>query len=163
MLIRSSFECVIQTHVSVQRVIARTNLFFGQGVVEWHTDLRLVGEELTEFQTGRHTVFLLGVRRALHDPILQSAEAVTDIAARQVERTKVGKLDIHRTRGSPSPIIVAVHQTELIDPHLTRLHLTGDVPDTDHHHLHVAERRVTKDADLVVRTLGIIVREELVE
>ena len=58
-------------------------------------------------------------------------------------------MDVHRTRGRPTALIVGFHQTEFIDPHLTRLHLTGDIPHTDHHHLHLSECRVTQDADLI--------------
>ena len=60
-------------------------------------------------------------------------------------------MHVHIARGSPTAIIIGIHQAQLVHPHLTRLHLVGDVTHTNHHHLHFAQSWITLHAYRVVR------------
>ena len=72
-------------------------------------------------------------------------------------------MDVHRTRGSPTTLVICFQQAQFVDPYLARLHLARDVTHTDHHHLDLTECRVTQDADFVCRLSGIEAAVELTE
>ena len=156
-------EGFIQFHVGVQRVILRTHLVLAHGVIDGYGDLRLFGEELTQFEIGRHGVRLLGIGRPLHHALLQASETIGHVAARQVDAAKVAQLHIEGTRGSPASFIIILAQAKLVDPHLTRLHAARQVAHTDNHGLHLAKAGVTHHAHLVVWPIFIVLREQLVE
>ena len=97
----------------------------------------------------------------MHDALFEATEAVADITAPKVHHTEVGELYVHRSRSSPSTVVVGVKQTQLVDPNLSRLYLVGDVTHTYHHHLHLAQRGVTHHAHCVGRNIRIGRGEEL--
>ena len=123
MTVGSSIECIIELHVVVQWIIFRTRLLLGDGIVEWGRDLRLVGEELTQFDVGSEAIGLIVIGGASCQSFLQSAEALTHHLSCEVNSTEVRELHVERTRGSPSTLVVKLHQAHLVDPYLTRLHL----------------------------------------
>ena len=154
-------EGILEIHVGIQGVVLRAHLVLADGVINRYGDLGLVGEELAQFEVRRDGVRLLRVGGTLHDALLQSAEAVGDIASRQVDGAEVGELDVQRTRGSPAALVVVLLQAQLVDPHLAGLLLTGKVAHTDNHGLHLAQRGITDDAHLVVGLVVIVLREDL--
>ena len=79
----------------------------------------------------------------MHHTLLQSTKAIADVSAREVHGTEIRQLHVHGARCRPTAIVVGIHQSELVHPHLPRLHLVGDVTHTNHHHLHLAQSRVT--------------------
>ena len=97
----------------------------------------------------------------MHDALFEATEAVADITAPKVNHTEVGELYVHRSRSSPSTVVVGVKQSQLVDPNLSRLYLVGDVTHTYHHHLHLAQCRVTHHAHCVGRNIRIGRGEEL--
>ena len=138
-LVCHCIECIIEPHIRIEWVIAGTDFFFCDGIIERCRHFCLLGEELTEFQGGRHGVLRLSVSSTPHHTLFQSAEAITHIPARDIHRSEVRELHIHRTRCSPSAFAVSFQKTEFVDPHLTRLCLSGDVTHTYHHRLHLTE------------------------
>ena len=154
---------ILQAHIRVEGIIAGAHLLLRHGVVDGCRDLRLVGEELAELERGGDGIFLLGVGAALHDILLQTTKAVANVTALQVDGSEVGELHIHRTRCCPAAVVIAVHESQLVHPHLTRLHIAGDITHTDHHHLHLAQRRISQHAYLVGRAVGIVFAIDLVE
>ena len=89
MLAGRSIEGILQAHVRVERIITRPHFFLRHRVVDGCRHFCFIGEELAEFKRGGDGIFLLGVGAALHDVLLQSAEAVADVAALQVHGTEV--------------------------------------------------------------------------
>ena len=116
-------EGILQTHIRVEGIIAWANLLLRHGVVDGCRDLRLVGEELAELERGGDGIFLLGVGAALHDVLLQASKTVADVTALQVDGSEVGELHVHRSRCCPTTVVIAVHESQLIHPHLARLHI----------------------------------------
>ena len=155
MLVCGGIKSIAESHVGVKGIIAGARLLLRHGVVERDAHLRLVGEELSEFERGGDGVLLLGVGRTLHHTILQTAEAIADITAREVHHTEVGELYVHRSRGGPSAVVVGVEQSQFVHPYLTRLHLAGDVSHTDHHHLNLTQCGVTHHTHLVGGTVWV--------
>ena len=72
---------IFQAHVTVERVVTGFHDILGIGIVEGHRHLRLIGEELTEFERGGDAVLFLRVGGALHHALLQSAETIADVSA----------------------------------------------------------------------------------
>ena len=70
-------------------------------------------------------------------------------------------MHIQRSRCSPAAIVDGILQAQLVDPHLTRLHTTGQVANTNHHSLYLTQRRITHHRDAVVGLVGVIVAEGL--
>ncbi len=156
-------EGILQAHIRVEGIIAWAHLLLRHGVVDGCRDLCLVGEELAELERGGDGIFLLSVGAALHDVLLQASKAVADVTPLQVDGSEVGELHVHRSRCCPTAVVIAVHESQLVHPYLTRLHITRDITHTDHHHLHLAQRRVSQHTHLVGRTVGIIFAIDLVE
>ena len=155
----SHLEGVAQLHVVVERIVSRTGLLLGDAVVEGCADLRLVGEELTQFDIGRHAVGLEVVLRALGDALLQSTEALGEHAAGDVECAHVGELHVEVALCCPASAVVVLLQSEFVDPHLARLDFAREVAYAYHHGLHLAQRRIAHDGHLVLRTLLVVGRE----
>ena len=116
-------EGIVENHIIVEGAVTGTYLILRHRVIEGCADLCLFGEELTQFERGGDGVVLLCIRRTLHDALLQTSEAVADIASRHVHIAEVGELHLQVTRGRPAAVVVALHQSQLVDPHLTGLHL----------------------------------------
>ena len=68
-------------------------------------------------------------------------------------------MHIECTGSGPAAIIADIHQAQLIDPYLTGLQAARYIAHTDHHGLHLAQRRITHDADAVVQIVRVIVGE----
>ena len=162
-LVARIIQRIGETHIRVERIVSRTDHLLRVRVVDRHRDLGLLGEELAQLHVGCDGIGLLRIGAALHDTLFQSTEAVGHIAARQVHRTEVGQLDVHGTRGRPSTVVVGLAQSQLVDPHLTRLQSGTQVAHTDDHGLHLAERRIAHDTDAVVRLVGVVVGVQLRE
>ena len=81
LLFADGLQRIVETHITVERVITRFHGLLGVGVIEWHRHLCLVGEELTEFEGGGDAVLFLRIGGALHHTLLQTTEAVADITA----------------------------------------------------------------------------------
>ena len=146
----------VEFHVRIEGVVLRPYLVVADGIVEGDGDLRLVGEELSQFQIGHHRVGLLRLVRTLQRTFLQAAEAVGHVASREGQATEVGELDVERARGSPSALVVIFLQAQFVDPHLARLLRTGQVSHADDHRLDLAETGITHNTDLVVGLVVVI-------
>ena len=122
-LIGSGIEGIVEAHIVVEGIIAGAHFLLGDGVIQGRTHLGLVGEELTQFERGGNAVRLLGIGRTLHDALFETSETIAHIAPCKVECTEVGELDVHRSRCGPTAVVVGIHKAQLVDPHLTRLHI----------------------------------------
>ena len=145
MTVGSSVKRIVEFHIGIQRVVLRTDGLLGVGIVQRCRHLGLLREQLTQLQIGGYRVRHLVVGISLHDGLFQSAKALSDITSCHVHATEVRQLHVHGTVGSPTALIAGILQSQLIDPHLTRLHATGEVAHTDNHRLHLTQRRVTDD------------------
>ena len=142
-------EGILEFHVGVERVVLGAGLFLRDGVVERGGDLGLVGEELSEFEAGGDAVGLVVVGGALRDTVFESAEAFAHVAALDVDASEVGHLYVEVALCCPTAGVVVFAQSQFVDPHLAALGLARLVAHADNHGLHLAERRVTHDADFV--------------
>ena len=97
MLICCSVKGILQTHVGVEGIIARSHLILRNRIIKRCRYLSFVREQLTQFQRGSDGVLLLGVRTALHHTLLQSAEAIADITACDIHGTEVRELYLQIT------------------------------------------------------------------
>lgn len=79
LLVGSCIQSLIETQVTVQRVVTRFDDLLGVGIIERHRHLRLIREELAEFERSGDAVLLLRISGTLHHALLQTAEAVADI------------------------------------------------------------------------------------
>ena len=158
LLARCGIEGFLELHIGVERVIFRSCHLLGDAVIDWDGDFCLVGEELAEFHARRQLEVALVVLRPGADTILKSAKSVGDIFSLHIDATHVGELDVEIAVGSPSATVVVFLETELIDPHLAALHITGEVADTDNHRLHLAKGGIAENGNLVVGVVGIIGR-----
>ena len=155
-------EGILQVHIGVEGVVLRPHLVLGHAVVEGHVHLGLVGEELAQLEICRHGVRLLVLVRALQHALLKSAEAVGHVAARQTDAAEVRQLNVEIARCCPAALVVILLQAQLVDPHLARLRRARQVAHADDHRLHLAQAGVTHDAHLVVGTVVVVLREQLV-
>ena len=157
MLVEGTLQGIVQLHVGVQRVVLGTGMFLGDGIVEGCRDLPLVGEQLADFEVGGQRIGLVRVGIARCHTVLQSTEALSDYLSRQIDGADIGQLYVECSRGSPATLVDHVDEAQLVDPHLAGLDGAGQVAHTNHHGLHLAERRVTHDADAVVLVVGVVV------
>ena len=81
LLVSGCIQRLIETQVTIQRVVTRFDDLLTVGVIEGDRHLRLVREELAEFERGGDAILLLGIGRTLHHTLLQTAEAIADITA----------------------------------------------------------------------------------
>ena len=65
MLAACRLKGIVEFHISVQRIILRTDDFLRVRIIKRCCDLGLVGEQFAQFQAGRHGIRLLRVSRAL--------------------------------------------------------------------------------------------------
>ena len=154
-------EGVVELHIRVEGIVAWADGLLRVGIVERRRHLSLIGEELTQLEGGSDAVGLLGIGGALHDGLLESAEAVGDVAARHVDAAHVAQLHVHSSAGRPSALVVGLAQTELVDPHLARLGRGAEVAHTDDERLDLTQRGIAQDGDAVVGLVGVVVAEEL--
>ena len=89
LVVAHGVEGLVEFQVGVQRVVLRPHLVFRHAVVQGHAHLGLVGEELAQFEVGRHRVCHAVLVRALHDVLLEPAEAVGHVAADKVDGAEV--------------------------------------------------------------------------
>ena len=149
-------ECILQFHIRIERIVLRATLSALHTIVDRCRDPRLIGEELTQIEVGRESVVARCLLLALVDALLDATEAIGDVAAVEIDGTKVGELHVEFSACGPASLVVILQQAELVDPHLTALLLTTEVAHTDDHRLHLAERRITDDGDLVGWLVGIV-------
>ena len=88
-LVSSSVESILQSHVGIEGIIAWAYLIFRDGIIERCRHLCFLREQLAQFQRGGYRVLLLGVSIALHHALLQTAEPISNITARHVHRSEV--------------------------------------------------------------------------
>ncbi len=151
-----ALKSVIKFHVGVERVILGPFHLFRKAVIERSRYLGLVGEKLPEFQACGERQVALVVLRTLVDPLFQSAEPLRHITALQVHGTHIGELHIEVSVGSPTSRVVVFLQSQLIEPHFATLLFASQVPDTDDEGLHLSERGVTHNGNLVLRVALVI-------
>ena len=159
MLVDGGIKGVFQFHIRIQRIILGSCFFLGHRVVERCCHLHLVGEELAQFEIGGHRIGLVVVGGTLGHTLFQSAKAFGDDLTRHVDSTHIGELDVQVARRSPASLVDHLLQTQFVDPHLARLNRSRQVAHTNHHGLHLAQRRITHDGNAVVGIGGIVVRE----
>ncbi len=143
-------KSIVQFHVGVERVVLRACFLFGHRVVERCRHLCFVREELSQLKVGCETVCLVVVGGTLGESLFKSAESLGHHLSRKIDGTEVGQLHVERTGRGPSTLVVELEQPQFVYPYLARLHRRRYVAHTDHHRLHLAERRVADDAYLVV-------------
>ena len=151
---------IVQFQVGVQRVILRTGFLLRHRVIKRCCHLHLVGEELTQLHAGGQRVSLVVVLRTGSNTIFQTTKSFRDNLTRQVNRSHIGKLDVQGTRSSPSSMTDNIQQAQLVHPYLTRANGTIKVAHTYHHGLHLAQRRITHNAYLIIRMVWVVVRIE---
>ena len=156
--VRGSVQSIFQSHVCVQWIVLRTELFLLHTVIQRCAYMGFLWEEFAQLQVGCHAVILVIIGRSLGHTLFQSAKTFTHIASLEIDRSEIRHLYIQVTLCRPTAFVVVFQQTKLIDPHLTRLHFARFVAHTNHHGLHLAQRRVTHHADFVVGFVGIVVR-----
>ena len=131
-------ECVVQFHVGVERVVLRPGRLVGVGIVERCRHLGFVGEELAEFKLSGDGVVLHIVLGACCDAVLQSSESLGGVSTGDVDGAEVRELHIEVALCSPSTFVVVFLETEFVDPHLSRLDLSCEVPHSDDHGFHLS-------------------------
>ena len=92
MTVQSRLKGIVEQHVGVEGIVAWACLFLCHGVVEWGSDLCLVGKQLAQFEIGSEAVGLVVVGGTLCHCLLQSSETVGEDASREVHRSEVGQL-----------------------------------------------------------------------
>ena len=156
--VRGSVQSILQSHVCVQRIVLRTELFLLHTVIQRCAYMGFFWEEFAQLEVGCHAVILVIIGRPLGHTLFQSAKSFTHIAALEIDRSEIRHLNIQVTLCRPTAFVVVFQQAKFIHPHLTRLHFARFVAHTNHHGLHLTQRRVTHHADFVVGFVGIVAR-----
>ena len=157
MLVACGIECIIKTHVGVERVILRTRLLFRHRIIKRCRNLRLVGEELAQFDVGSDAISLVVVLRTVHYAFLKTSETFRHVLARSIKCADIAELNVECCLCSPSSFVVILQQSQFIYPHLSRLIVNVKVAHTNNHSLHFAKSRITHHGDTVVRTVRVVV------
>ena len=79
----------LQTHIGIQRIVLRAVLILRHRVIERRTHLRLVGEELTEFNIRRDGVRFQVFVRPLRDSFLKTSESFAYITSLDIQHAQV--------------------------------------------------------------------------
>ena len=155
--ILGTLQGVVQLQVRIQWIVLRSRNLLGHGIIERCRHLHLFGEELAEFYVGGDGIRLIVIGGTLHNTFLQTAEALRHHLSCGIDHTDVRQLHVERSRSCPAALVDRLHQAKLVDPHLTGLGASHQVAYTNHHGLHLAQRRITQHADLVIGMVGVIV------
>ena len=95
LLVEGGIQGIVKLHIGVERVVLRADDILAVRVIEWCTDLRLIGEELTQLDICRNGVGLLRLGGALQHGLLQSTEAVGHVPSTDIDGSDVAQLEGH--------------------------------------------------------------------
>ena len=149
-------ECIVEFHIGIERIILRAALLLRDAIIDRCRDVHLVGEELAQLEIGGHGIGLVVVLTALVDALLQSSEALGGDASREVDIADIRQLYVQVARCRPTAIGIDLLQAQLVDPHLAGLDTTRQVAHTNHHRLHLTERRVAENSHEVAVVLVVL-------
>ena len=161
-LVLGSIEGVAESHIRVEWVVLGSFLVLRQRIIERSGNLRLVGEELSKLKAGCDRIRLEIVVGTRGDTLLETSEALRGVATLHVHGSEVGQLHVEVSLCSPSTFVVVFLQAQLVHPNLTALLLSTEVAHADNHRLHLAQRGISHDADLVLRTVLVVHREDAI-
>ena len=156
MLVGSSIEGVIESHISVERIVFRRSTLTSNAVIQWHLNLSFIREELTKLKIGGETVSGIVVSGARCYAFFESSESFADVFACGIDASEVRKLYIEIALCSPSASILRVEKSHFIDPHLSALLTTGQISYTNNHGLYLSERRISENGNLILRIVIVI-------
>ena len=162
MLAGGGIECVGEFHVGVQGIVLGLDALLGVAVVEGHGDLGGGRQQFSEVQLGGDGVVEGVVVAAFADALLYASESGFLVVSLYVHAAEVRELYVQRCLRSPSSVVGEFLQTHLVGPHLYALDGASVVADTDHDGLHLSQRGVAHDGDLVAGPVAVELAELLI-